>query len=367
MVGHTTMDSVHACSRCLPVAAPCVFLCHGDRPVMSVWRVQVVNGLLARLYPEHIRERLHEMQHSVLPPVPEQACALLNASGRKMSLARVWCSVMGLRLSSDSAAMLFCVALLMPGSVQVISVLQEAAGLPGAPLDGHTPPSTNIQHTSLSSTDPRPSSDGAPNSMCQLDISNISSAPDVLLKHFSASQSSDSPTAGGQHVGVQHAERMRAAQAADSAEVDCGAGAEEGGLPVSCEHAAGSAQAGDWRGASGGEEAAAWKPGGACSGVYAPALVLEGATVLLTGLSLLTALCRRAAMPPCMPIQHQACLSIPRGCTASFGAPGHIDSDWMAVVISWCRLGQAATESKADCAGWPCLPVLSPTLAREAL
>ena len=196
-------------------------------------------------------------------------------------------------LSSESPAMLCCVVVLMPGSVQVISVLREAAGLPGAPLDGHGPSSTTIQHMSLSSTDPRPSSDSAPDSMCQIDTSNGCSAPAILREDSSASQSSDSPTAGGQHVRVQQTEQMRAAQAPQScAEANPAARAQGRGLSVSCEHAAGSAQAGAWPGASSSEEAAAWKPGEACSGVYAPALVLEGAAVLLTALSLLTALCR---------------------------------------------------------------------------
>ena len=47
----------------------------------------MVNGLLERLYPEHIRERLHEMQQPMHPPIPEQARALLNASCHNMSLA----------------------------------------------------------------------------------------------------------------------------------------------------------------------------------------------------------------------------------------------------------------------------------------
>ena len=176
----------------------------------------------------------------------------------------------------------------MPGTVQVISVLQEAAGLPGAPLDGHKPPSTDIQHESLSGTDPRQSSDSGPHSMCQIDTSSGSPAPALLGEHSSASQSSDSPTAGVQHSGMQ--------QAAHAAEVCPGprreAKAEERGLPVSCGHAAGSMQVVGWPGTGSGEEAAVWKMGEAGSGAYAPALVLEGAAVLTTALSLLTALCR---------------------------------------------------------------------------
>ena len=182
---------------------------------------------------------------------------------------------------------------LMPGIVQVISVLQEAAGLPGAPLDGHKPPGTDIQHESLSGTDPRQSSDSGPHSMCQTDTSSGSPAPPLLGERSSASQSSDSPTAGVQHSGMQQAEHMQAGQAAEVCpDSRREAKAKERGLPVSCGHAAGSMQVVGWPGTGSGEDAAVWKMGEAGSGAYAPALVLEGAAVLTTALSLLTALCR---------------------------------------------------------------------------
>ena len=205
----------------------------------------------------------------------------------------MWCSVIHLHPIPISSAVLCCVVELMHGSVQVVSVLQEAAWLPGGTLDGLKPPSTDIRHLSLSSSDPRPSSDGSSHSMCEINISNGSTAPAILGEQSSATQSSDSPTAGGLHVGMQQAEHMQAAQAVEScAEAHDAARAQDRGLPASCGYAAGSLQAADWTGSSSSAEAAIWKMGEAGSGAYAPALVLEGAAVLTTALSLLAALCR---------------------------------------------------------------------------